>query len=60
MPDFDLSANGGGELATGRRKNEGRHGRLEGKVVEGYAPRDVGENGAAILVDGEQEIALGI
>jgi hypothetical protein len=39
------------------RELEGRNSGFEGKVVNGDAPLEVGQNGAAILVNGQEKVA---
>jgi hypothetical protein len=44
-------------MATRRREGQRCDLLPEGEVVEGYPPGDVGEDCAAIFVDGEEEVA---
>jgi hypothetical protein len=57
VPYFDLATNAYGEVSAGGRKGEGGDLAAEGEVVEYDSAGDVGEDGAAIFVDGEKQVA---
>jgi hypothetical protein len=44
-------------VAARGREGQRRHGLAQGEVVEDDAAGDVGENGAAIFVDGEEQVS---
>jgi hypothetical protein len=60
MPHFYLPPNSGGEVSAGRGECERSNSLPEGEVVEHYAAGYVCENGAAIFVDGEEEVSAGV
>lgn len=57
VPDLDLAAEADGEVAARGRKGEGRDLAAKGEVVGRYSALDIGQDGVAVLVDGEQEVA---
>ena len=59
MPDLDLAAESDGEVAARRGEGEGGYVGSEGEVVEDDAARHTGQDRLAVLVDREQEVALG-
>jgi len=56
VPDFDFSAQTDGKMVARRGEGESGQGSAEGEVVHGYAPVHIGQDGMAILVDGEEEV----
>jgi hypothetical protein len=57
LPELKASAHSHCKVPTRRRKLEGRHIALEGKVVNRNATVEIGQNSSAILVDCEQKIS---
>lgn len=60
MPYLDLASDAHCEMATRGRKGEGSHFAAEGEVVEDDAAGNVGQDCAAILVDGEKKVSAGV
>lgn len=58
MPNFDLAADSNCEVSSRRRKRKSRNLAAEREVIEGYPSMNDGQNGTAILVYGEEEVAL--
>lgn len=59
LPDFEFPTEADGKVAARRREGERGDGRLEGEMVDSDASGNVGQYGLAILVNGEEEVALG-
>lgn len=57
LPKLKASAHGHCKVPTRRRKLESGHIALEGKVVNGNAPVEIGQDSSSILVDREQKIS---
>lgn len=57
VPYLDSSPDCGGEMTARGRKGKSGDLIAEREVIQGYPARDVGENGAAIFVDGEEEVS---
>ena len=60
VPYFNLPSDANCEMPARGREGQGRHRLAEGEVVEHDAARHIGEDRAAIFVDGEEEVAAGI
>lgn len=58
MPDLQSSSDGDGEMPAGRREFESGDTTFEGEVMNDNFATEVGQDGAAILVNGEQKTAL--
>jgi hypothetical protein len=57
VPYFNLPPYADCEVPAGWGEGDGRDLFAEGEVVEDDASRDIGEDGAAVFVDGEEEVA---
>lgn len=59
MPHLNLPAQRCDKVSPGRGKRKRRDRGSEGEVIEHNTPWHAGQNGLAILVDREEEVALG-
>lgn len=59
MPDLNYATQPDSKVAAGRREGKSCGLFLEGEVMYGYPPRNIGENSLAIFVNGKQKVAAG-
>lgn len=59
MPYFDLTAEANGKVSARGREGERRDLRTEREMVYWDSARHIGQDGLAIFIDGEKEIAAG-
>jgi hypothetical protein len=56
LPDLQASSHANSEVTSRGRELERRNSGFEGEVVDGNAPLEVGQNAAAIFIDGQEKV----